>query len=65
MAINRQDGCTPAERAVVKLAERAFLRLWSYPAVFRNQGVKGKGGDGKELCDLLVGSGPVIGTAVV
>jgi len=28
--------------------------MWSYPAVFRDQGRKNGKGDGKELCDLLV-----------
>jgi len=28
--------------------------MWSYPAVYRDQGRKNGKGDGKELCDLLV-----------
>ena len=33
--------------------EEAFLSMWSYPGVFRDQG-KTNGLDGKEVCDLLV-----------
>ena len=32
---------------------RTFLSLWSYPGVFRDQGVSAQG-VGKEICDLLV-----------
>lgn len=44
----RSDGITAAERYLQRLCERTFLRLWSYPGVYRDQ----KGG--KELADLLV-----------
>lgn len=50
--IVRAAGATPAERYLKRLCERSFLSLWSYPGVFRDQGHPG--GDGKELCDLLV-----------
>jgi hypothetical protein len=47
------EGVTAAERRLAQLCRRSFLSLWSYPAVFRDQGQK-NGGDGKEICDLLV-----------
>jgi hypothetical protein len=52
-SIFRAAGATPAERYLGKLCTRAFLSLWSYPAIYRNQ----RGGtrsEGKEVCDLLV-----------
>ncbi len=52
--IARADGQTAAEMKLKGLAERTFLSLWSYPGVFRDQGTSGGGGDGKEVCDLLV-----------
>lgn len=52
--IHRSEGVTDAERYLVKLCDRSFLRLWSYPGVYRNQAA-GKGSIvGKEVCDLLV-----------
>jgi hypothetical protein len=47
------EGSTESERALTKLAKRAFLSLWSYPNVYTDVGRPGSG-DGKELCDLLV-----------
>lgn len=38
---------------MAKLADRSFLDLWSYPNVFIDKKLGGKG-VGKELCDLLV-----------
>jgi hypothetical protein len=49
----RGVGVTDAERFLARLARRSFLSLWSYPAVYRDQGVKASG-DGKEVADLLV-----------
>jgi len=51
--ILRSEGGTVSERYLAKLAEKSFLNLWSYPNPYRDQGKNG-GGDGKELCDLLV-----------
>lgn len=48
------DGTTPSERALARLARKAFLSLWSYPNVFTDEGRASGKGDGKELCDLLV-----------
>lgn len=52
-AIERGQGVTDTERYLAGLADRSFLNLWSYPNVFIDKKVAGKG-DGKELCDLLV-----------
>lgn len=51
MSIQRSEGITPSEQYLKKLCDRAFLSLWSYPNVYRDQGPSGQG---KELCDLLV-----------
>lgn len=55
----KADGVTPSERYLAQLAEKSFLNLWSYPSPFRNQ-KQLSGGDGKELCDLLVVCGRYI-----
>jgi len=51
--LHRADGVTGAERYLNRLAERSFLSLWSYPRVFRDQGLS-SGAAPKEVCDLLV-----------
>ena len=43
--IVKSSGVTPTERLLAELCERSFLRLWSYPNPYRD--------DGKEFCDLL------------
>ncbi len=43
--IVKSSGVTPTERFLAELCERSFLRLWSYPNPYKE--------DGKELCDLL------------
>ena len=48
------EGTTDSERALTKLAKKAFLSLWSYSNVFTDEGRSNGKGDGKELCDLLV-----------
>ena len=53
MKIERSDGITPSEKYLKKLCDRAFLSLWSYSGVYRDQ-KQGEKGNGKELCDLLV-----------
>jgi len=52
--IFRADGTTPAERYLKRLCDKSFLSMWSYAGVHRDQGHNKKGGDGKEICDLLV-----------
>lgn len=51
--INRSGGATASEQYLAKLADRAFLNLWSYPNTFIDK-KSGPKGDGKELCDLLI-----------
>jgi len=51
--IKRSEGTTESERYLGSLADRSFIDLWSYPNTFTNKKDK-NGGDGKELCDLLV-----------
>jgi len=48
-----EAGVTATERYLNRLARRSFLSLWSYPGVYRDQGL-GKRGEGAEICDLLV-----------
>lgn len=48
----KQTGATASERIAAQMCERSFLKLWSYPNVYRDQGRVGHG-DGKELCDIL------------
>lgn len=52
MAILKSTGVTPTERLLADLCERSFLKLWSYPSPFKD--------DGKELCDLLAVFGDTI-----
>lgn len=47
-------GNTATERYLAYLARHTFLRLWSYSGLYRDQGTKARGGEGAELCDLLV-----------
>jgi hypothetical protein len=53
MKIERSDGITLSEKYLKTLCDRAFLSLWSYSGIYRDQQQGGKG-QGKELCDLLV-----------
>lgn len=46
MPIIKSTGTTPTETLLASLCERSFLKLWSYPNPFKD--------DGNELCDLLV-----------
>ncbi len=47
-------GFTSDETFLHTLARRSFLRFWSWPNLFRDQGDSTKGGDGKEICDLVI-----------
>ncbi len=51
--ITKSHGVTGTESRLAKLAEETFLRLWSFPNLYRDQKTGGTG-SGKELCDLLV-----------
>lgn len=46
MVINKSDGKTEGEKKVAQLCERSFLKLWSYPNLFKQKG--------KELCDNII-----------
>jgi hypothetical protein len=47
-------GYTQEEAYLHALARKSFLKFWSWPNLFRNQGTGTNGGDGKEICDLVV-----------
>lgn len=51
------DGTTDSERALARLARKAFLSMWSYPNVYSDEGRSRGKGDGKEVVDLLVAFG--------
>jgi len=42
-----------SERYLSRLCQDSFLRLWSWPHIYRDQRVAGGASDGKEVCDLL------------
>jgi hypothetical protein len=50
--ITRGKGLTPSEQKLAALADRTFLRLWSYPNTF-NDRTKSASGGGQEVADLL------------
>lgn len=52
--IQKSDGEYDSEKYLSKLCKNSFLSLWSFPNVYKNDGIKNGNGDGKELCDLLV-----------
>ena len=53
-SIKPASGTTPTERSLARLCAKTFLRLWSYPNLYRNQRSSSTSLIGKELCDLLV-----------
>ena len=52
--ILRSEGITESEKYLQRLCEKSFLRLWSYPGIYRNQFVNGEVKGGKEVCDQLI-----------
>jgi len=46
LKIEKSKGLTPTEKMLADFCERSFLKLWSYPNPYKD--------DGKELCDVLV-----------
>jgi len=46
MIISKSKGVTRTERLLAELCDQSFLKLWSFPNPFRD--------DGDELCDLIV-----------
>ena len=51
-SIVKTQSFTESERILTKLAEKAFLSLWAFPNVYKDEGISK--GQGEELCDLLV-----------
>lgn len=51
--IVKQEGTTRTEKHLARIAEDAFFGLWSYPSVYRDEGIA-KNGIGQEVADLLV-----------
>jgi len=49
-AATKSAGVTPTERLLADFCERSFLKLWSYPNPYKD--------DGHELCDLLAAMVP-------
>lgn len=50
----RPEPLSESEGRLQALCAATFLRLWSYPGVYRDQGSAGGRHGGKEVCDLLV-----------
>jgi hypothetical protein len=50
--VNKSVGVTETERLLAEFCERSFLKLWSYPNPYKD--------DGHELCDLLAVFGDYI-----
>lgn len=48
------NGFTEEEQYLNELGCKSFLRFWSWPNLFRDQGQSSGKGDGKEICDLTV-----------
>jgi len=48
------SGFTDEEIFLNNLGADSFLRFWSWPNLFRDQGDSNNDGDGKEICDLTV-----------
>ncbi|MEQ4510980.1 MAG: SEC-C metal-binding domain-containing protein [Dickeya sp.] len=48
------SGLTNEEVFLNSLGRDSFLRFWSWPNLFRDQGDSNKNGDGKEICDLTI-----------
>ena len=57
--IVKELGVTEGERYLAKLANSTFVGMWSYPSVYRDEGVS-KNGIGQETADLLVVFGETV-----
>ncbi|USX21107.1 SEC-C domain-containing protein [Oxalobacteraceae bacterium OTU3REALA1] len=55
----KAEGTTPGEKHLAQLAEKTFIGLWSYPNIYRDEGIS-KNGTGQEVADLLVCFGDTI-----
>lgn len=58
--ITKNSGYNESENILSTLCEKTFLKLWSYPSLFRDDGLESNG-VGKELSDLLI----VFGSEIV
>jgi hypothetical protein len=58
-AILKEEGVTHRERYLAKLAEKSFLKLWSYPSLYRDEGLSKNGVD-QEFSDLTVVFGNIV-----
>lgn len=47
-------GFTDDEEILAALGSASFLRMWTWPNLFRDQGKTSESADGKEICDLTV-----------
>src|SRR3990172_560339 len=50
--IEKSSGVTVTEKILAEFCERSFLKLWSYPNPYKD--------DGHELCDLLAVFGDTV-----
>lgn len=51
--IMKMGGENPSEEKLAYLADTAFLNLWAYPNIYRDEGIL-KNGIGQEVCDILI-----------
>lgn len=56
--LQKERGVTSAERYLKRLCDGTFLSLWSFPGIYKDQGIHR--GLEKEVCDLLVVFGSTI-----
>ncbi|MCD9125775.1 SEC-C metal-binding domain-containing protein [Luteimonas fraxinea] len=48
----KSAGTTDSEKQLSELCDKTFLKLWSYPNLYTDEGLS-RNNQGKELCDLL------------
>ena len=54
IAIKRGEGVNASDQQLNRMADAAFLALWTYPDVRNDKGLKERKGPGQQVCDLLV-----------
>jgi hypothetical protein len=54
IATKRAEGVNASEQQLNRIADAAFLALWTYPDVRNDKGIKDGKGPGQQVCDLLV-----------
>lgn len=47
-----EQGFTEEERFLISLGQKAFLKPWCFPNLYRDEGKTSDNADGKEVCDL-------------